>query len=423
MLSFRSVSAAGVLSLFLGLAGCGPAPREPQPAAPTDPTSPVPSEPAPAGPEPGAAGTAPTEPSPAPPPPPLDPSFSLAPPFLRLRPLHVEPPRPREPDKPIFRIYYDLEGIPQHWIDEWKAGRDLKIEQHSLPLPPAEWPTQADLVIASPDRLVREHLRPYPSDAPAARANPVFLHHPFDPDQTLTRPWRWTPWVILRSLPAEGSPVAQQTPEAPPAWPDRPAMLRAWWLKSQQLSANHPVNASLQAKWQTALEAHKTQPVSELWSKLANGEVSSALLPLSWKLRQPADGVRADWTVPATGTVIHFDLLAIGLESDQPELALEWVRFLSDPQRQAQLPETTGYYPVQRPLGREIPGLPGPPPAWWDRSEFPNGNPPERKPATTALPAPSPLPDTPADVPVVVPLYKPEDIKPSGDLSTPGASR
>lgn len=397
MLPFRSVFASLVLPLALFLSACGPGDKKDEPA----PAPPAEGEP--------TAQPQPQTPTPTPTPAPKEESVGSS--FLNLLPPKIHPPR--EPEKPVFHIYYDLEGIPENWITEWKAGRDLKVDQRPLPTDPAQWPKDADLVIAPPDRLVHKQLRPFPAEAAPARANPVFLYHPFDPTQTLTRPWRWTPWVVMKHVPAEGSPTPAPAPAAAePSWPDRPEVARGWWLKTQHLSANHPMNGGLAEKWQAQL-ARATpamEPVDALWGRVVEGKTPAALLPLAWKLRQP-DSTPA-WSAPANGTLIHIDLLAIGSESDQADLALEWTAFLSDPQRQKALTETTGYYPVQRPLGREVPDVAGPPPAWWDRSEFLVGPPPPPKPPAVAIPVESPKPAQPAEGPAQAPAEKTEDVKP-----------
>lgn len=396
MLPFRSVFASLVLPLALTLilSACGP-------GTPKD-------EPAPVPPAEGESPAQPQSPSPAP----KEETSGKS--FLNLLPPKIHPPR--EPEKPVFHIYYDLEGIPDNWIEEWKAGRDLKVDQRPLPTDPAQWPKDADLVIAPPDRLVHKHLKPFPAEAPPARANPVFLYHPFDPGQTLTRPWRWTPWVVMKHVPAEGSPAPTPTPAAAePAWPDRPEVARGWWLKTQHLSANHPMNAGLVEKWQAQLAriSPAMQSVDALWNQVVEGKIPSALLPLAWKLRQTA--AAPAWSAPATGTLIHIDMLALGCEADQTDLVLEWVSFLSDPQRQKALTETTGYYPVQRPLGREVPDVAGPPPAWWDKSEFLVGPPPPPKPPAVAIPVENPKPAQPAEgqAQSQAPAEKPEEVKPA----------
>ncbi|MDX6766383.1 MAG: ABC transporter substrate-binding protein [Candidatus Methylacidiphilales bacterium] len=325
--------------------------------------------------------------------------------------LAPHPEHPREAEKQVFHIYYDLEGIPESWIEEWKAGRDLKWEQHALPTDTREWPKNADLIIAPPDRLVHAQLKMLPGELAALRANPVFLHHPFDPEQKWTRPWRWTPWVVMRHIPSpETAAPATGTGPGEMLWPDRPALLRSWWLKSLNRSANHVPNKALEEKWAAELTNRKPspEPVDKVWEKLSAGQAPSALLPLAWKLRQPA--APAAWSIPPTGTVIHFDQLAMGSETDQPELVREWIDWLTDPARQKALLATTGYYPVQVPLGREIPDLPGPPSAWWDRSEFLVG---ESAPAAPVVVVPTPATpgasetQTPTPTPTPTPTANP----------------
>jgi hypothetical protein len=182
-------------------------------------------------------------------------------------------------------------------------------------------------------------------------------------------------------------------------WPDDLPKIRALWLKSQGLSANHPQSGSGWSIVEAALLPH-LRPAETAWNAFLAGEVPRTWLPAAYRFRlEPEkrnDGT-IDWVIPGFGTLIHLDVLALSATTDQPGDAASLMAFLTDKAQQDRLGPETGWLPVHRPLGQETQDTPIALPTgdWLDKSEliFTPSDP------LQPAPLPEPAPDSPHDVP------------------------
>jgi hypothetical protein len=167
-------------------------------------------------------------------------------------------------------------------------------------------------------------------------------------------------------------------PEEGILWPEPPAPVRAFWLKSQGLSANAHLTEKQRAAWNT-LESSllpKLHSPTVVWTKFVEGEASRCWLLAAFRFRLPPEQRHQstiDWIIPEHGTVIHLDVLAIPVDAPQPEAALELAEYLTTPAIQERLAPETGWLPVNQPIGKEtqINFCPLPTGNWLDKSEIP----------------------------------------------------
>jgi hypothetical protein len=167
-------------------------------------------------------------------------------------------------------------------------------------------------------------------------------------------------------------------PEEGILWPEPSAPVRAFWLKSQGLSANAHLTEKQRAAW-NALESSllpKLHSPSVVWTKFVEAQASRCWLPAAFRFRLPPEQRHQstiDWIIPEHGTVIHLDVLAIPVDAPQPEAALELAEYLTTPTIQERLAPETGWLPVNQPIGKEtqINFCPLPTGNWLDKSEIP----------------------------------------------------
>jgi len=352
--------------------------------------------------------------------------------FLTLRPPAKPDQRPAEPPKPLTPRLLILHGgdpLPEEWLKEWKGERNLTIQQRPLSASESTLPADAALILLPPHRLgplaAQRPLLPLNVHPPLA--SPLFLHHPYDPGQRVSLPFRWSPYVLYRrreTAEAAFPPFSiSWQPEEGILWPEPPAPVRAFWRKSQGASANLPSEEKDLAAWQaieSALLPALFSPASA-WAAFLEGKAARCWLPAAYRCRLPAekrqDGT-LDWIIPAFGTLIHLDLLAIPADSAQATAAAELAAFLTSPELQQRLAPETGWLPVNQPLGKETKPSPCPLPGgdWLDKSEIPYPEQPfpiapeSPKEASPQAPDPEPQESEPDDKESPAPLLPPEAI-------------
>lgn len=350
-----------------------------------------------------ACGRPPVSEEVSPPPPP--PAESGGTGFLTLRPPAKPEERPAEVVRPALPKLVIIHGgwpLPEEWLKEWKGERGLNVKQRGLMTGEAQIPAEASLVVLPPHRLAgvlgSRQLRVWRNDPGEGLANPLFLHHPYDPEQRVSRPWRWAPMVIHHR--AEGG--EKNGPEAGliwnaeegMLWPDDPLLVKGFWKKSRGYSANHGGGDAGWARVESDL-LPVMLPVATVWERFQNGGASRCWLPSAARgvaVPEAEGGVRGKWTIPAHGTLIHLDLLAVPAGAPLAEEAEDLVRFLTSAAIQDRMGAETGWLPVHRPFARLTADAPVPLPVgdWLDRSEilYPAGQfALEEKSATPVVPA------------------------------------
>lgn len=375
-------------------------------------------------PEPPAPDSQPEE-TVTPPPPPKSPALPVLPAF-KITP--VDPPLAKK----FLHVYYQHEGIPVPWVEAWLQGKDITVVQRILPRwEESKWPTDGDLYIVEPRSLAllpqRISFAPWPEGGEIDALNPIFLSYGFDPDNLISRPWRWTPYVFVQKKPKEGrQPMAWEgsdwfaRPEI--AWPADEALLQALWKKKRGFSANLELPEQDQAAWAETWASLRASVRDEetCWKDLIQDHSQAAFLPASRRLQAMAgssssgEGDGLLWHAPACGTLLRIEYLMVRSGSERQAEAFDLASSLLAPERQGEMVQTTGYLPVRSYLGHVLDALPMPMPAdgWLDRSEFLNHGLPsapaeEKTPESTGEPVPpSPVPAaepqesaTPAETP------------------------
>lgn len=383
-----------ILAMALGLIlgqGCSkskaPETTEPQPASQQEAApAPEPAEnaPSPSVPEPAPAVPAPPESPPAPAPSEeqtpekSDGGLSL---WDRLRP-SAETAPPSVPKEEPLRVYYQKDPVPEPWCAAWTAAGHGPVVQARFPAG-ASLPRDGDVYLFTPDLFAQILSGPgaLKLEEGWARAglDPVFTGHPFDVDNTYTRPWRWTPYLLYglssRTAPWKDRHMADLWADPKALWPDQLALLTGLALKDEKLSANPRNDArwiSLHRELQGRLH-DKLAAEAECWRKLQAGEIELTLLPASCRLSLPADAAAAlDWTVPAGGTLIYFEQIAVGEHTKKKEAALSFAEYLLQAAQQKRLLAETGYFSVRTKPGGESQQavLNLKQKEWFDQSEF-----------------------------------------------------
>lgn len=254
-------------------------------------------------------------------------------------------PQPAPASPPTFRVYYEKDPVPDAFIRPWAARQNLRVVQTPLRRDAAgEWPRDGDLYIVSPRLLAaRVPLQKNPAPESLLRVNPMFTSHAFDPNNELTVPWRWTPYVfyIRQRLSIMMRPID-----------------------------NPPDNAAAE---------------NDSWRALLAGKISSAVLPATYaQLSGGAyDFILKFWLdIPQEGTFIRLDLLTVNAAGEHPAAAADLIAFLLAPEQQHALVTVTGYFPVTAKLGREYDDahVPLPKTRWLDHSTFIIDGPPAETP-------------------------------------------
>lgn len=413
---------AAVLGLVLGQ-GCSkskaPETAEPTPA-PLQETAPVPAEtlPAPSAAEmapaqpavipPPAPAAVPAEPAPAPTPAPsaekppekTDGGISL---WDRLRP-SVETPAPAVPKEEPLRVYYQKDPLPEPWCAAWTAASHVPVAQAKFPSG-ASLPRDGDIYLFTPDFYPQILSGPGAMELEQGWArsgvDPVFTGHPFDVDNTRTRPWRWTPYLLYglsaRTAPWKDRRVTDLWTDPKALWPDQIALLTGLALKDEKMSAN----TKNEARWNGLYRAlrsklhDKLAAEAECWRRLQAGEIELTLLPATYRLTLPADApATLDWALPAGGTLIYFEQIALGEHSRKKEAALSFADYLLQAAQQKRLLAETGYFSVKTKPGSEgqqaVLNLKQK--EWFDQSEFLMESPPPPVEEPAAAPGPNATP-------------------------------
>jgi spermidine/putrescine-binding protein len=309
-------------------------------------------------------------------------STKAEPSFIPLKKLFRKPLF--EPlDLDVVTVYYENDPIPDAWLQEWSRIEGKAVIQKQLP-PSGEIVRDADLFILSPQRLQQwigqELIQSLPAGWMTQGINPALLAHSFDPENTYSRPWRWTPYLYQGRPTTEPLPTTdsfEKLAARPDSlWPNDPRLLTALRLKEQKISANtRKESAQRRALTDTTLwSKDRTASESECWSQLLEGKVSVTFLPASLRLTEAASAVDdIVWWWPQGGTIIRFEQLAIPTFSERSELAQKLIAFLLEPAQQNRMVADTGYFSVHgKPdadLARTMVALPNEK-GWFDRAEF-----------------------------------------------------
>jgi hypothetical protein len=302
----------------------------------------------------------------------------------------LRPPPPLSPVKPwsgqpTLKIYYDHEPIAPEWFKRWSASASYHIEQiHLIADSPQTPPLDGDLYLVSP-ALVKK-ITPLmewqaPSDIiPLELIKPLFIGHSFDPDNRVSLPWKWSPYVFYRrklnaeqSLPPltfSGWSLSEDS-----LWPEDWALLWAMKRHLTQGSANAAVNDTEIASIKTLQEQLKGHVSSEsdCWKNFSEGKIKHTMALAAWRFlsTQPEDP-SITWAIPSQGTLIQFDHLMIPAKSPYLKDVQEFVSLLLSIEAQKELHSLTGYFPVRTDLPDQVgkSGLHLPEGSWMDNSEF-----------------------------------------------------
>lgn len=304
--------------------------------------------------------------------------------FLKLRPPSQPEQRLPEPVPVVPRlvILHDGWPLPESWLKEWKGERLIKIEQRALDEKSKGLAGEASLWVLPPRRVEEvlsggcvQRLGAIPGEV---MINPLFLHHPFDPDQVLSRPLRWTPWVLYHRNKTEQSVSASSelswTPGSGVGWPNDEPLVEAMWRKSRGGSANRRVAEN---EWMSVREGLRPamRPARELWVDFAAGKIERCWLPAAFRMgpdgpRPPLEGV--GWGIPREGTLIEVEVMVIPSGAPMGREAESLMNFLSGVAQQDRMTQDTGWLPVHRPFEKLTADASPPLPAgdWMDRSEM-----------------------------------------------------
>jgi hypothetical protein len=332
-------------------------------------------------PEPGEGGR--PEETVTPPPEAKTPAFKITP---------IEPPLAKK----YLRVYYQHDSIPVSWVEAWLQGKDITVVQRALPQwENSKWPADGDLYIVEPRSLgLLQQLisfAAWPAGEDADALNPIFTGYAFDPDNFFSRPWRWTPYLFLMKKPKEDAPAvalngADWFSRQDIAWPADEALLKGLWKKRRGFSANMELGQTDEEAW-TALWTTLRVLVRDeetCWKDLIHDRAAVAVLPASRRLQaRSAEQVGVDdgllWRAPDCGTLLRIEYLMVRSGCERQVEAFDLAASLLSTGRQAELTQTTGYFPVRSHLGHVMDAfpLPVPPDGWVDRSEFLNAGLPE----------------------------------------------
>ena len=329
---------------------------------------------------------------------------------------------------PTFRIYYEREPLSQEWLKRWTAGSAYRVEQIQLKRnEQAELPRDGDLYIVPPAR-VRQLGGLLEWKAPSElisldQIKPLFTGHSFDPENRISLPWRWSPYVFYRKkdhpeqvLPAfvfSGWSASENT-----LWPEDISLLWAMKRHLERGSANVAVNDA-EIKSMRILKEQLTGfllPEAECWKSFSEGKIKTTFALASWRILSPqAADPSIQWVIPSQGTLIQFDHLMIPSGSPYLPAVTELVRLLMSIEGQNDLEGVTGYFPVR--AGARFPSEKSlirlPEGSWLDNSEFAVLDlavlltEPAPTPTPTHTPTPTPTPTEPPSPPETSPIPHP----------------
>jgi len=299
----------------------------------------------------------------------------------------IVPPRTPWPNKPTLTIYYDHEPLPQECLTTWPSLANYELVQKKLePDLSGVLPSDGDLYIVSAPAIkklrnliewqVASHI------IPLEQLNPLFTSHSFDPENKVSLPWRWSPYVFYRKKETAETnlPVfffQGWSTEPFTLWPQEWALL--WGMKRHMTkgSANTPVNDSeIKAFQETKTSLYNlVKPQRECWKAInePTGMVRQTFALAAWKLNPKAgDNPLIEWSIPSQGTLIQFEHLMIPAKTPYLSSINELVGLLLSEGGQKELMQQTGYFPVRTRVGLEMAGatVPLPKGTWLDNSEF-----------------------------------------------------
>ncbi|MDR1146035.1 MAG: extracellular solute-binding protein [Verrucomicrobiales bacterium] len=331
-----------------------------------------------------------------------------------------QPGKPRPAPPPRFRIYYEKDPLPEAWARAWAAQQRVELAQVRLRQDAnGEWPRDGDVYIVSPRWLQslqsQVALSPLTDRAPLRAVNPAFTSQPFDADNAVSVPWRWTPYVFYlrhdKALPREKNRAVfyfrAWVNDARCLWPNDWDLLLALQIHYSGQSANHQFDnyaEQIAALQETCAAVTATE--AACWQALLDGKIHCSFLPATYMEMGVADERRRDIEIQppglgnhmqsAGGTIVYLDQLVIGAGSLRADQARELIAWLLSPAQQERLIQDTGYFPVVSKVGHEFDFAPAPLPKdyWFNRSEFLVNRPPA-PPAPAAAVSDQPPPPAP----------------------------
>lgn len=289
-------------------------------------------------------------------------------------------PTPAPPPPPELVILFEFEGVPIKMLEAWRNNRPLRVVQRQLRLDAEGRPlNQGDLLLLSP-RLIphfvaNEWVQAWEPAGDLSRINPNFTSHRFDPANRYAWPWRWTPWVLLDAVAdptaADASAAARGKSDAKPTVPNDVVFVQHSGFFRASDSGSDPARAALTSSIPTVPQSADYRVA---WESFLSGTVSSLWIPAACPLRniEPMQSPEWKWRLPEKRTIIHIDHWLLPTKSQHAEEARDLVRYLSSPEVQHALVSTSGYFPVNEPLGREGSSSPIPLPVgdWLNQSDF-----------------------------------------------------
>jgi hypothetical protein len=298
-----------------------------------------------------------------------------------------QPVRPVKPwpGLPVLKIYYDREPLAQEWFKHWTSSSPYRIEQSKLETEGSKpLPLDGDLYVVSPFlvqklRGLLEWQTPQ-SLVSLDQLKPLFTGHSFDPDNVVSLPWRWSPYVFYRKKTALDQPLpafafSGWTAADSSSWPDDWALLWAMKRHLGQGSANAAVNETEIKAIKTLKEqlAAHVLPEQECWKNFSEGKIKNTFALAAWRLKSgTTPDPLIDWTIPQQGTLIQFDQLMVPAKSPCLTAVNELVKQLLSIEGQNELTPLSGYFPVRVGANTEPSNAPIPLPSgsWMDSSEF-----------------------------------------------------
>jgi hypothetical protein len=275
-----------------------------------------------------------------------------------------------KPPAPVTQlvVLFEFEGIPQSTLNAWVGERNLRVVQRQLELNEEGLPTiEADLYVLSP-RLISQFIdkkvvSAWSPEPDLALINPIFTSHPFDFKNHFALPWRWSPMVLLNHVPdpqAQANTTAVPATPAAPSFPDDPAMISM--IQGNKATPDGPPLIPDPDAYRAVWEDFSGNPASTVW------------IPAACPLRNTSDYAKPEWkwSLPKSGTVIIFDHLLVGADSELKAEASDLMNTLLSADEQSYLLSTSGYFPVISALGKEttISPIPLPKGDWLNRSQF-----------------------------------------------------
>jgi|GEM_PF-4348007 len=311
-------------------------------------------------------------------------------------PIILNPQQPPPTQQTVSLVLYvENQLLPTEWLDSWEKKTGTHVEQKNFnPDFPDAIPLDGDVYSISTKWFIplqnRIELSIISDDSVLAKIDPIFQGHAFDIDNTWSRPWRWTPYLIFKRIPD----LKKASAHLVSLYPSDLDLLSAMKLKELGGTISSPDDprwseAKNQAK---SLLPSKSTDEQACWQALKDGTANTSYLPASLRLCEPReDPAGLTWNVPAKGTIIRMELLTVSRKSSHQKECIDFINFLSSAEIQKQLVDKTGYFSV---MGPDIPSaksspipLPDSPQfLWLSHSEYLSSREPKKEQIAPAKP-------------------------------------